>query len=162
MGIARILLLNWNQKFVDVQLNFKVIFLLIELYHKHLTFGWVSIRKSCGYSSITITLSMVHGCDCIGFMISFLLVELYVFWYILESECNGYSNSCIYNDTLKHDVCTNCIHLTTGYFCHWCIDDYYINMWGPLMHNLVGLDNSTYSLILWLILTLSKCLLNLW
>ena len=49
MYIARIELFNWNQKFLDVQLSFEVIFLLIEffmnykLHHKHLTFGWVSI-----------------------------------------------------------------------------------------------------------------------
>ena len=41
------------KKIVDTQLNFKVFFFFNwifkndQLYHKHLTFGWVSIGKSC-------------------------------------------------------------------------------------------------------------------
>ena len=51
-----------------------------------------------------------------------------------ECQCNNHATSCVYNATLGHGECKNCIDNTHGVKCELCKDMFYRNAEQPISH----------------------------
>ena len=56
-------------------------------------------------------------------------------YFVIECECNGHTDTCVYNSSLGRGVCLECIDNTVGDTCDSCDEGYYRNDEVPITNS---------------------------